>query len=87
VCSSDLPAGIATCIVVAGSRKIDMDDFARKIKLTKGEQMVSSIPHPEMLALDTGKRSAVILTDDYVPVDNLIAPIFEQRFGYRRSHE
>jgi hypothetical protein len=26
----------------------------------------------------------VILTDDYVPVDNLIAPIFEERFGYRQ---
>jgi len=25
----------------------------------------------------------VLLTDDYVPVDNLIAPIFEERFGYK----
>jgi hypothetical protein len=29
-------------------------------------------------------RYSVILTDDYVPVDNLIAPIFEERFGYRQ---
>jgi len=29
-------------------------------------------------------RHSVILTDDYVPVDNLIAPIFEERFGYRQ---
>ena len=27
---------------------------------------------------------SVILTDEYVPTDNLIAPIFEERFGYRR---
>ena len=29
-------------------------------------------------------RSPLILTDDYVPVDNLTAPIFEERYGYRR---
>ncbi len=85
--SGNKPAGISTCIVTAGSHKMDMDDFARKIKAIKGEKMVSSVPSPEMLALDTGKRYAVTLTDDYVPVDNLIAPVFEQRFGYRKSHE
>jgi hypothetical protein len=31
------------------------------------------------------ERSPIILTDDYVPVDNLIAPVFEERFGYHRS--
>jgi hypothetical protein len=25
------------------------------------------------------------MTDDYAPVDNLIAPIFEERFGYNRK--
>lgn len=29
-------------------------------------------------------RFAVILTDDYAPVDNLTAPIFEERFGKKR---
>jgi hypothetical protein len=29
-------------------------------------------------------QKPVILTDDYVPVDNLIAPIFEERYGYRK---
>jgi len=29
-------------------------------------------------------RSAVILTDDYAPVDNLTAPIFEERFGRKK---
>jgi hypothetical protein len=46
--------------------------------------MVSSVLPPDLSQLDTGKRYAVILTDDYVPVDNLIAPIFEERFGYRK---
>ncbi|HMP16148.1 MAG TPA: fused MFS/spermidine synthase, partial [Gemmatales bacterium] len=26
----------------------------------------------------------IILTDDHAPVDNLLAPLFEQRFGYRK---
>jgi len=29
-------------------------------------------------------QNPVLLTDDYVPVDNLIAPIFEERYGYRK---
>jgi len=29
-------------------------------------------------------RPSVILTDDYVPVDNLTAPIFEARYGYKK---
>jgi predicted membrane-bound spermidine synthase len=82
--SGSKPAGISTCIVAAGSHKMDMDDFVKKIKAIKGEHMVSSMLPPDLLQLDTGKRYAVILTDDYVPVDNLIAPIFEERFGYRK---
>lgn len=31
------------------------------------------------------KRSPIIILDDYAPVDNLIAPIFEERFGYNRK--
>jgi spermidine synthase len=82
--SGSKPAGISTCIVAASSHKMDMDDFVKKIKAIKGEHMVSSMLPPDLLQLDAGKRYAVILTDDYVPVDNLIAPIFEERFGYRK---
>ena len=28
---------------------------------------------------------SVVLRDDYAPVDNLIAPVFEERFGYNRK--
>jgi hypothetical protein len=31
------------------------------------------------------KHKSVLITDDYAPVDNLIAPIFEERFGYNRK--
>jgi spermidine synthase len=78
------PVGISTCIVAASSQKMDMDDFVKKIKAVKGEQMVSSVLSPDLLQFDAVKRYAVLLTDDYVPVDNLIAPIFEERFGYRK---
>jgi hypothetical protein len=30
-------------------------------------------------------RFAVVLTDDHAPVDNLTAPIFEERFGRKRK--
>jgi hypothetical protein len=30
------------------------------------------------------EKNPILLTDDYVPVDNLIAPIFEERYGYRK---
>ena len=33
------------------------------------------------------RHKVVLLTDDYAPVDNLIAPIFEERFGYNRKLE
>jgi len=32
-------------------------------------------------------RPAIIITDDYAPVDNLIAPVFEERFGKKRTLE
>jgi len=30
-------------------------------------------------------RWSVVITDDYAPVDNLIAPIFEARFGKKKT--
>lgn len=77
--------GITTCIVAASPQKIDMDDFIEKIGRRKGDKMVSCLMPQDMLQSDLSKSGAFVLTDDYVPVDNLIAPIFEERFGYRRD--
>jgi hypothetical protein len=30
-------------------------------------------------------RHSVLLSDDYAPVDNLLAPVFEERFGYNKK--
>jgi spermidine synthase len=78
--------GISTCVVVASPQKLDMDDFARTVK-RKGEELTSHIVPQETLQEYLKERYSVILTDDYVPVDNLIAPIFEERFGYRQRNE
>jgi spermidine synthase len=78
-------AGIGTFVVAASPRKLDMKGFMQAIKKEKGKEMVSFVmPAHELQAYLRG-RSPVILTDDYVPVDNLLAPIFEARFGYRRQ--
>jgi len=40
---------------------------------------------PEELNRTLGSRPVVILTDDHAPVDNLTAPLFEERFGKKRK--
>jgi spermidine synthase len=74
--------GISTCVVVASPQKLDMNDFVRTVK-GKGGEMTSHVMPQDQLQEYLKERYSVILTDDYVPVDNLIAPIFEERFGYR----
>jgi spermidine synthase len=74
--------GISTFVVVASPQKLDIDDFFRTVK-TKGGEMTSHVMPQGQLQEYLNERTSVILTDDYVPVDNLIALIFEERFGYR----
>jgi spermidine synthase len=75
--------GISTCVVVASPQKLNMDDFVRAVK-GKGGEITSHVMPQDQLQEYLKERYSVILTDDYVPVDNLIAPIFEERFGYRQ---
>jgi spermidine synthase len=75
--------GISTFVVVASPQKLDVDDFVKKVKRDGGE-MTSHVMPQDKLQEFLRDRHSVILTDDYVPVDNLIAPIFEERFGYRQ---
>jgi hypothetical protein len=39
---------------------------------------------PQELNQNLNSRPAIILTDDHAPVDNLVAPIFEERFEKKR---
>jgi spermidine synthase len=75
--------GISTCVVAASPLKLDIDDFVRTVK-GRGGEMTSHVMPQDRLQDYLKERYSVILTDDYVPVDNLIAPIFEERFGYRQ---
>jgi spermidine synthase len=78
-------AGISTCIVVASKEPLDMENFVTFTRGRKGAGMMSNVVPPERLSRYLTERPSVILTDDYVPVDNLIAPIFEERFGYKKN--
>ena len=77
--------GISTNVIVASPRKLDMDDFFRTIKKKEEDEMTAHVMPQDRLQQYLKERTSIILTDDYVPVDNLIAPIFEERFGYRRE--
>jgi len=76
--------GISTCVVVASPQRLGMDDFIKAVKGKDGKEMTSHVMPQDRLQQYLKERYFVILTDDYVPVDNLIAPIFEERFGYQR---
>ena len=83
--SSDVdPIGISTMVVVASSQKLDVDDFTQTIQREAGEERVSHVMPQEQLQQVLAERYSVVLTDDYVPMDNLLAPVFEERFGYQR---
>ena len=75
--------GISTNVVLASPQRLDMDDFVRAVEGEEGKEMTAHVMPQERLQQYLKERPSVILTDDYVPVDNLIAPIFEERFGYR----
>ncbi len=76
--------GISTYVVVASSQKLDMEDFIKANKRKDGKEMTSYVMPQDRFQQYLAERYSVVLTDDYVPVDNLIAPIFEERFGYQR---
>jgi spermidine synthase len=76
--------GISTCVVVASSQRLDMENFVKTVKGKEDQEITSRVMPQDRLQQYLKERYAVILTDDYVPVDNLIAPIFEERFGYQR---
>jgi spermidine synthase len=70
--------GISTMIVAASPGSHAWKDAE---KLNPGNCYVID---PGEVDQKLKNRFAVILTDDYAPVDNLTAPIFEERFGKKR---
>ena len=75
--------GISTRVIVASKSRVDMNDFVKFIGEKDGKGVMSHVMPQDRLQQYLAERPSVVLTDDYVPVDNLTAPIFEERYGYR----
>ncbi len=76
---------ISTFIVIAGNGNLDIKDFDAHVKSNLRGNSTSVIVPDHLMDEFMTKRSAITILDDYAPVDNLIAPIFEERFGYNRK--
>jgi spermidine synthase len=75
---------ISTFIVIAAKGNIDMMSFDKWLKDKMGKEARSVVVSESMLNSLLSRGNAIVLSDDYAPVDNLIAPVFEERFGYNR---
>ena len=66
----------ATFVVIASSQ---LDAFIHR----KDQRQMTTTVEPATLTSYLAKRRPPLLTDDYAPVDNLVAGLFEQRYRYR----
>ncbi|MEI9478716.1 MAG: fused MFS/spermidine synthase [Deltaproteobacteria bacterium] len=82
--SSEGHIGVSNSVVMASPQALDVEDFTRSLKSTGNEETISHVMPPDRLQRYLNERHSIILTDDYVPVDNLIAPVFEELYGYQR---
>jgi len=71
--------GINTVIVTASAGNHHWKE------IEKASQEACHVLSPPEVQEKLKLKSAIILTDDYAPVDNLVAPIFEERFGRKRT--
>ena len=76
--------GISTYVVVASSKKLEQEDFIESMRRMGDTDVVGLFFPQALLQTYLKDQNPVLLTDDYVPVDNFIAPIFEERYGYRK---
>ena len=77
--------GISTFIVLTGKGDVDIKKFESFVKRNPERVTTSAVVPEEMVDGFFKNTYSVVLRDDYAPVDNLIAPIFEERFGYNRK--
>lgn len=78
---------ISTFIVIAHNGTLNILAFDDWLKRKFGSQAKSALVSPEMTKAFLDKKEAIVIKDDYAPVDNLIAPVFEERFGYKRERK
>ena len=71
--------GASTYVAVASPSRLDVDSFVEFEGQTTRRQKFSTVMDAQMLRdyLESGRR--IVLTDDYAPVDNLVARLFVER--------
>lgn len=78
---------ISTFIVIAHNGTLDIKAFDDWLKEKLGSQAKSALVSKELTKVFLERKDAIVIRDDYAPVDNLIAPVFEERFGYKRERK
>jgi spermidine synthase len=76
---------ISTFIVMASYRPLDMSEFDAWLKTNYRSGAKSAIVSETLVQKLLTNPYAIVIRDDYAPVDNLVAPVFEERFGYSRK--
>ncbi len=76
---------ISTFIVIAGNGNFDISSFQSFLKERLGRYATSSIVPEDLMNEFINRPDAIVIRDDYAPIDNLVAPVFEERFGYNRK--
>jgi spermidine synthase len=78
---------ISTFIVIAHKGTMDIQAFDTWLKQKPGYRAKSVLVSKELTKTFLDMKGAIVIRDDYAPVDNLVAPIFEERFGYKRERK
>lgn len=76
---------ISTFIVLASNGNLDINEFERFVKAELGRNATSAVLPEDLMNEFVNKKYSIIISDDYAPIDNLVAPVFEERFGYNRK--
>jgi spermidine synthase len=71
--------GAAVWVIAGSDRGIDLDRMRELLRAQGSGQMRALMLAPERLQAYLDEGPQVILTDQYAPVDNLIAPLFTRR--------
>lgn len=76
---------ISTFIVLASNGDLDINAFDAFVKSELGRNATAAVLPEDLMEEFINNRHSIIITDDHAPIDNLIAPVFEERFGYNRK--
>ncbi|MBI3977228.1 MAG: fused MFS/spermidine synthase [Chloroflexi bacterium] len=71
----------STYVIVAANRPLDLEEFRRVAGQDGQKTSTTAVLDPSRLEEWRAQEPRIVLTDDYNPVDNLIAPLFLER-GY-----